>query len=88
MWIHSIDLRSHPSPLLLEHILGQINWRGQILPLLELGMVSYRFSPVLPAPRSRRLSELTVSNVGIGVDRIFDVFYLASAQIDALPLIR
>jgi purine-binding chemotaxis protein CheW len=72
-----------PVPVAPRHILGQINWRGQILPLLELGMVLQ----ISPLPR-QELVVLEIDNfqVGIGVDRIFDVFYLVNTQIDALPI--
>ncbi|WP_373545494.1 chemotaxis protein CheW [Chamaesiphon sp.] len=72
-----------PVPLAPPQILGQINWRGQILPLLELGTV-------LQIPASPRQEVVVVQiddfQVGIGVDRIFDVLYLANTQIDALPI--
>ncbi len=72
-----------PVPVAPRHILGQINWRGQILPLLELGMVLQ----ISPLPRQEVVVfQVDGLHVGIGVDRIFDVFYLASAQIDALPI--
>ncbi|WP_373540247.1 chemotaxis protein CheW [Chamaesiphon sp.] len=72
-----------PVPLAPRHILGQINWRGQILPLLELGTVLQ----MSPLPR-QELVVLQIDDfqVGIGVDRVFDVFYLASTQIDPLPI--
>jgi purine-binding chemotaxis protein CheW len=72
-----------PVPVAPQYILGQINWRGEILPVLELGMVLQ----IPPLPR-QELVIVQIDNVkiGIAVDRIFDVFYLDTTQIDALPL--
>jgi purine-binding chemotaxis protein CheW len=63
--------------------LGQLNWRGEILPLLELGNVLQ----IAALPR-QELVIIQVENIkiGIAVDRIFDVFYLAPDRIDPLPL--
>jgi purine-binding chemotaxis protein CheW len=72
-----------PVPVAPPYLLGQLNWRGEILPLLELGGVLQ--IPTLPR---QELVIIQVDNVkiGIAVDRIFDVFYLATDRIDALPL--
>ena len=72
-----------PVPVAPRYILGQINWRGEILPLLELGAVLQ-----IPALPRQELVVVQIDNVkiGIGVDRIFDVFYLATERIEALPL--
>lgn len=71
-----------PVPLAPPQILGQINWRGQILPLLELGTV-------LQIPTHPRQEVVVVQiddfQVGIGVDRIFDVFYFVNTQVE-IPL--
>ncbi len=69
-----------PVPVAPQYILGQLNWRGKILPLLEL-------AAVLQIPTFPRQELVVVQindlQIGIGVDRIFDVFYLATTQIDA-----
>jgi purine-binding chemotaxis protein CheW len=72
-----------PVPVAPPYLLGQLNWRGEILPLLELGGVLQ--IPTLPR---QELVIIQVDNVkiGIAVDRIFDVFYLATDRIDELPL--
>jgi purine-binding chemotaxis protein CheW len=72
-----------PVPVAPNYLLGQLNWRGEILPLLELGGVLQ--IPTLPR---QELVIIQVNNVkiGIAVDRIFDVFYLATDRIEALPL--
>jgi purine-binding chemotaxis protein CheW len=65
------------------YILGQINWRGAILPVLEIGSKLQ----LPPLPRQEivvvKLGEI---EVGIAVDRIFDVFYLSTDRIEPLPL--
>ena len=71
-----------PVPLAPPQILGQINWRGQILPLLELGTVLQ--IPTLPR-QEVVVVQIDDFQVGIGVDRIFDVFYFANTQVD-IPL--
>jgi purine-binding chemotaxis protein CheW len=70
-------------PVAPQYLLGQINWRGEILPLLELGGVLQ--IPTLPR------QEVVIVNIdgvqiGIAVDRIFDVFYLETTRIEALPI--
>jgi purine-binding chemotaxis protein CheW len=72
-----------PVPVAPPYLLGQLNWRGEILPLLELGGVLQ--IPTLPR---QELVIIQVDNVkiGIAVDRIFDVCYLATDRIDELPL--
>jgi purine-binding chemotaxis protein CheW len=72
-----------PVPVAPPYLLGQLNWRGEILPLLELGGVLQ--IPTLPR---QELVIIQVDNIkiGIAVDRIFDVFYLATDRIDELPL--
>ncbi len=70
-------------PVAPSYILGQINWRGEILPVLEMGSVLQ----IQQLPRQElvvvKIGEISI---GIAVDRIFDVFYLADSQIDALPI--
>jgi purine-binding chemotaxis protein CheW len=70
-------------PVAPSYIVGQINWRGEILPLLELGAVLQ----IQQLPRQElvvvKIGEISM---GIAVDRIFDVFYLADSQIDSLPI--
>jgi purine-binding chemotaxis protein CheW len=72
-----------PVPVAPNYILGQINWRGEILPVLELGSVL----KISQLPRQElvvvKIGEISV---GIAVDRIFDVFALDDSQIDALPI--
>jgi purine-binding chemotaxis protein CheW len=72
-----------PVPVAPQYILGQINWRGEILPLLELGAVLQL--PALPR-QEVVVAKIDGVKIGIGVDRIFDVFYLATTQIDELPI--
>jgi purine-binding chemotaxis protein CheW len=72
-----------PVPVAPAYIVGQINWRGEILPVVEL-------SSILQIPSLPR-QELVIVQIddiklGIGVDRIFDVFYLNTSQIDELPI--
>lgn len=70
-------------PLAPSYILGQINWRGEILPVLELSAVLQ----IQQLPRQElvvvKIGEISI---GIAVDRIFDVFYLNDSQIDSLPI--
>ena len=69
-----------PVPVAPQYILGQINWRGKILPLLELAVVLQM--PTLPR-QELVVVQINDLQIGIGVDRIFDVFYLATTQIEA-----
>jgi purine-binding chemotaxis protein CheW len=70
-------------PVAPRYILGQINWRGEILPLVELGSVLQ--IPALPR-QEIVVVKIDEIEIGIGVDRIFDVFYLATTQVEELPL--
>jgi purine-binding chemotaxis protein CheW len=72
-----------PVPVAPNYLLGQINWRGKILPVLELGSVLKM--PTLPRPEFV-VAEINGVRLGLMVDRIFDVTYLADAQIDTLPI--
>lgn len=72
-----------PVPVAPPYILGQINWRGEILPLLELGGVLQ----ILTLPRQEVVVvQVEGIKIGIAVDRIFDVFYLETTQIEAVPI--
>jgi purine-binding chemotaxis protein CheW len=71
-----------PVPLAPSYILGQTDWRGQILPILELGFVLH--IPVLPREEFVVVKVNEIS-IGIAVDRIFDVFDVASSDIESLP---
>ncbi len=72
-----------PVPVAPQYLLGQINWRGEILPLVELGAVLQ--IPALPR-QEVVVVKIDGLQIGIGVDRIFDVFYLATSQIEDLPI--
>ncbi len=70
-------------PAAPQYILGQINWRSEILPVLELGGMFQ----MPPLPRQEMaIVEIDGIKMGIAVDRIFDVSYLARTQIEDLPL--
>ena len=70
-------------PVAPHYLLGQINWRGEILPIIELG-------DVLQIPEVPREEIVVIKidhiSVGIAVDRIFDVFDFAQSQIEDLPI--
>ncbi len=70
-------------PLAPSYILGQTDWRGKVLPILELGTVLQ--IPTLPRQEFVVVKVNDIS-IGIAVDRIFDVLYLADSAIDALPI--
>jgi purine-binding chemotaxis protein CheW len=70
-------------PLAPSYILGQTDWRGKVLPILELGSVLQ--IPALPR-QEFVVIEVNKISIGIAVDRIFDVTYLAASQIDELPI--
>jgi purine-binding chemotaxis protein CheW len=72
-----------PVPLAPQYILGQINWRSEIVPLLELSYVLQ--IPALPR-QEVVIIQLDGIEMGIGVDRIFDVLYLATDRLEELPL--
>jgi purine-binding chemotaxis protein CheW len=70
-------------PVAPQYILGQINWRGEILPVLELGGVLQ--IPALPR-QELVIIQINQIKMGIAIDRIFDVFYLETTKIEALPI--
>jgi purine-binding chemotaxis protein CheW len=72
-----------PVPIAPQHILGQINWRSEILPVLELSRLLQ--IPDLPR-REVVIVQIDGTKMGMAVDRIFDVMYLATHQIDELPI--
>jgi purine-binding chemotaxis protein CheW len=72
-----------PVPVAPPYLLGQLNWRGEILPLIELGSILQ--IPTLPR-QELVIIQIDKVKIGIVVDRIFDVFYLATDRIDELPL--
>ena len=72
-----------PVPIAPEYILGQINWRSEIVPLIELSSILH----MSPLPRQEVvIVEIDNLKMAIGVDRIFDVSYLTVDRIDALPI--
>jgi purine-binding chemotaxis protein CheW len=72
-----------PIPVAPQYLLGQLNWRGEILPLLELGMMLQ----IAALPRQEMvIVQVDGVKMGIGVDRIFDVLYLATDRIEVLPM--
>jgi purine-binding chemotaxis protein CheW len=72
-----------PVPIAPQYLLGQLNWRGEILPLLELGGILQ----IPPLPRQEMvIVQVDKVKMGIGVDRIFDVFYLGVDRIEELPM--
>jgi purine-binding chemotaxis protein CheW len=72
-----------PVPIAPQYLLGQINWRGEILPLLELGGILQ----IPPFPRQEMvIVQVDKVKMGIGVDRIFDVFYLGVDRIEEIPM--
>jgi purine-binding chemotaxis protein CheW len=72
-----------PVPIAPKYLLGQLNWRGEILPLLELGGLLQ--IPLLPR-QEMVIVQVNKVKMGIGVDRIFDVFYLGVDRIEELPM--
>lgn len=72
-----------PVPVAPRYLLGQLNWRGEILPLLELGGILQ--IPALPR-QEMVIVQVDGVKMGIGVDRIFDVFYLEVDRIEQLPM--
>jgi purine-binding chemotaxis protein CheW len=73
-------------PVAPAYILGQINWRGQILPVVELGSVLQ--IPTLPRQELVVVELKDGVKIGIAVDRIFDVFYITTDRIEQLPLAK
>jgi purine-binding chemotaxis protein CheW len=72
-----------PVPVAPNYLRGQLNWRGEILPLLELGGLLQ----IPPLPRQEMvIVQVDKVKMGIGVDRIFDVLYLGADQIEELPM--
>lgn len=72
-----------PVPLAPSYILGQTDWRGKILPILELGGLLQ-----IPALPRQEFAIVKVNDIliGIAVDRLFDVLYLAGSEIESLPI--
>ena len=72
-----------PVPVAPKYLLGQLNWRGEILPLLELGGLLQ----IPPLPRQEMvIVQVDKVTMGIGVDRIFDVLYVGVDRIEELPM--
>jgi purine-binding chemotaxis protein CheW len=72
-----------PVPVAPQYLLGQLNWRGEILPLLELGGLLQ----IPPLPRQEMvIVQVDKVKMCIGVDRIFDVLYLGVDRIEELPM--
>ena len=72
-----------PVPVAPNYLRGQLNWRGEILPLLELGGMLQ----IPPLPRQEMvIVQVDKVKMGIGVDRIFDVLYVGVDQIEELPM--
>lgn len=72
-----------PVPVAPRSILGQINWRGEILPVLELASV---LEIAVLFHQEIVVVQIEGMKVGIAVNRIFDVFYLPSLEIETLPI--
>jgi purine-binding chemotaxis protein CheW len=70
-------------PATPNYIIGQINWRGSILPILEIGHVLQL--PIQPREEFV-VVEIDKVKIGLMVDRIFDVSYLANSEIDLMPI--
>jgi purine-binding chemotaxis protein CheW len=75
-WLSSV-------PLAPSYILGQTDWRGKVLPIIELGSVLQ--IPIL-ARQEFVVIKIDDISIGVAVDRIFDVIYLPASQIEQLPL--
>lgn len=72
-----------PVPVAPHYLRGQLNWRGEILPLLELGGLLQ----IPPLPRQEMvIVQVDKIKMGIGVDRIFDVLYVGLDRIEELPM--
>jgi purine-binding chemotaxis protein CheW len=72
-----------PVPVSPNYIIGQINWRGSILPILEVGNI---FQIQILPRQEFVVVEVDQVKIGIAVDKIFDVSYLANTQIEELPM--
>jgi purine-binding chemotaxis protein CheW len=72
-----------PVPAMPNYIIGQINWRGSILPVLEIGHI---LQLSIQSRAEFVVVEIDKIKVGVMVDRIFDVSYLANSEIDAMPI--
>ena len=72
-----------PVPMAPHYLLGQLNWRGEILPLLELGALLQ--IPALPR-QEMVIVQIDGVKMGIGVNQIFDVFYLRDHLVETLPM--
>jgi purine-binding chemotaxis protein CheW len=70
-------------PLAPSYILGQTDWRGKVLPILELGAIFQ--IPALPRQEFVVIKVNEIS-IGIAVDRIFDVLYLTASEIETLQM--
>jgi purine-binding chemotaxis protein CheW len=72
-----------PVPVAPRSILGQINWRGEILPLLELASL---LEIEVLSHQEIVIVQIDDMKVAIGVNRIFDVFYLPNMELETLPI--
>jgi purine-binding chemotaxis protein CheW len=70
-------------PATPNYLIGQINWRGSILPVLEIGHI---LQLSIADREEFVVVEIDKVKMGIMVDRIFDVSYLATSEIDPMPI--
>jgi purine-binding chemotaxis protein CheW len=70
-------------PAAPNYILGQINWRGSILPLLEIGQI---LQLEIGSREEFVVVEIDKIKVCVAIDRILDVAYLAKSEIDTIPI--
>jgi purine-binding chemotaxis protein CheW len=71
-----------PVPKAPSHIMGQINWRGEILPIVELAGI---FRQSAPSDQEVVVVQVKDMMMGMAVSEILDVLDLPLTQIESIP---
>jgi purine-binding chemotaxis protein CheW len=79
--IHKIT----PVPCCPEHIVGNMNLRGDILTLVDMRPVLKLLSVGANAAAKAMVVQLDQLRLGVLVDEVFDVMYLSASDITAVP---
>jgi purine-binding chemotaxis protein CheW len=72
-----------PIPGALDHLKGQIDWRGEIVPAIEIVPTNNRDRD---RPMEIAITKVEDLLIGIVVDRILDTIYLNANEIEPLPV--
>jgi len=75
-----------PIPCCPNHILGNMNLRGEILTLIDISNILNLLTDSSNSKKKAIVTQWHNSTIGIAVDDIFDVTYIDPAQIAPIPV--